>query len=173
MGRTGKWFGFQHDPISPDIVAIGKGLGNGYPVSCTAVSGEVADRLETTGFRYSQSHQNDRLGAAVAGAVIDAIETERLVDRARETGEWFIRRLREVSAERPRLGAVRGRGLMIAMDFAPTVSPDQARETVTRLREAGLIVARRPDANTLRIDPPLNVEAARLERFLDALAVIA
>jgi acetylornithine aminotransferase len=63
MGRTGKWFGFQHYNIQPDIVALGKGLGNGYPVSAVAMRRDMAEKLEESGFRYAQSHQNDRWAA--------------------------------------------------------------------------------------------------------------
>jgi len=66
MGRTGKWFGFQHYDIRPDIVCLGKGLGNGYPVSAVAMGQSIAEKSENSGFRYAQSHQNDPLGCAVA-----------------------------------------------------------------------------------------------------------
>ena len=87
MGRTGKWFGFQHYDIQPDIVALGKGLGNGYPVSAVAMSKEVAEKLETSGLRYAQSHQNDPLGCAVAGEVIRIMLKEDWVERGSGAGE--------------------------------------------------------------------------------------
>jgi len=61
IGRTGEWFGFQHYDITPDMVAIGKGIGNGYPVSVTAINEETMSELENKPFKYSQSHQNDPL----------------------------------------------------------------------------------------------------------------
>ena len=73
IGRTGKWFGFQHYNIKPDIVAIGKGLGNGYPVSVTAISRRAVELLDNKLFLYSQSHQNDPLGAAIANEVINTM----------------------------------------------------------------------------------------------------
>ncbi len=73
IGRTGRWFGYNHYDILPDIVAIGKGLGNGYPVSCVACSEKTSKNMDET-FHYSQSHQNDPLGASVANEVIDVIK---------------------------------------------------------------------------------------------------
>ncbi len=61
MGRTGKWFGFNHYDTIPDIVAIGKGLGNGYPVSCVAISDSVIEKVDFKKYHYAQSHQNDPL----------------------------------------------------------------------------------------------------------------
>lgn len=66
MGRTGTWFGHQHYALAPDIVAPGKGLGNGYPVSATAVAPHVVKLLGERELAYAQSHQNGPLGAAVA-----------------------------------------------------------------------------------------------------------
>ncbi len=65
LGRTGAWYGFEHYALQPDIVALGKALGNGYPVSAVAMTHDLADRLEQDGFHYVQSHQNDPLGCAI------------------------------------------------------------------------------------------------------------
>jgi len=87
MGRTGRWFGYNHYDVLPDIVAIGKGLGNGYPVSCVACSEDISKKIDYETFHYSQSHQNDPLGARVASEVIDVLETERLITAAEKKGE--------------------------------------------------------------------------------------
>lgn len=73
MGRTGTWFGFQHYDIRPDIVALGKGLGNGYPVSAVTLARDVAEKVEASGLHYAQSHQNDPLGCAIARTVIQTL----------------------------------------------------------------------------------------------------
>lgn len=70
IGRTGEWFGYNHYGIVPDIVAVGKGVGNGYPVSAVVSAQKIVDRLDLDLFHYGQSHQNDPLGAAVALEVI-------------------------------------------------------------------------------------------------------
>ena len=100
IGRTGKWFGFQHYDIQPDIVALGKGLGNGYPVSAVAVREETAEKLERGGFHYVQSHQNDPLGCAIAREVIAALHEEKLIERGAELGAYFLEGLREIQTKR-------------------------------------------------------------------------
>ena len=78
VGRTGRWFGYQHYGLAPDIVAIGKGIGNGYPVSVTAFAPRAVDRLGGRPIKYAQSHQNDPLGAGVAREVIRVIREDGL-----------------------------------------------------------------------------------------------
>lgn len=69
--RTGKWFGYQHYGIKPDVIAMGKGLGNGYPVSCVLVDESLAESVD---FHYIQSHQNDPLGLNIAYSVLDELD---------------------------------------------------------------------------------------------------
>jgi len=79
IGRTGKWFGYQHYDIKPDMVAIGKGIGNGYPVSVAAINHKTMQELAKKPFKYAQSHQNDPLGAAIVKEVIQAIGDDDLI----------------------------------------------------------------------------------------------
>ena len=65
IGRTGKWFGYQHYDIEPDLIAIGKGIGNGYPVSIALINERTLRELDRKPFHYSQSHQNDPLRASI------------------------------------------------------------------------------------------------------------
>ncbi len=163
IGRTGAWFGFQHHGIEPDVVVMGKGLGNGYPVSAVVMTRRVADALAATDFRYMQSHQNDPLGAAVAREVVTIIEDEGLIDLAAANGVTFVEALEGLRSH-PRVRAVRGRGLMAAVDL----SDDEFAGTVFRaLLERGYIVCRR--GATLRIDPPLITEASELAAFVTTL----
>jgi acetylornithine aminotransferase len=168
MGRTGEWFGYNHYPIEPDLVAIGKGLGNGYPVSALAINRETAGELDDGTFHYVQSHQNDPLGAAVALEVITVLTTNDLVSRAANLGEKFFRELRTLTCSK-HITEVRGRGLMLATDFAEKAVGDG---TYHRLLEAGYIVCNR--GGTFRIDPPLTIQETDflgfVEVFKDILA---
>lgn len=161
MGRTGEWFGFNHYPIEPDMVAVGKGLGNGYPVSALAMNRTTARALEGGNFKYMQSHQNDPLGAAVALTVIRAMAEDGLVERARRLGVIFLARLQELADGR-QITAVRGRGMMFAIDFADKAVSDRIYEG---LLEQGYIVCNR--GGTLRIDPPLVITEADFHGFID------
>ena len=117
IGRTGKWFGFQHYNIEADIVAIGKGLGNGYPVSATAISKSISELLENEKYLYSQSHQNDPLGAIIANEVIDTITDENLLERSEILGNMIVNRLNDLKNASSIIKEIRGRGLMIAIEF--------------------------------------------------------
>jgi len=117
VGRTGAWFGYQHYGLSPDIVALGKGIGNGYPVSVTAFSPGVIDRLAGKPVKYAQSHQNDPLGAAVVREVVHIIRDEGLIERCKDLATLLMGGLNEVKARSGRIKEIRGRGLMIALEL--------------------------------------------------------
>jgi len=164
IGRTGKWFGYQHYNIVPDIVAIGKGVGNGYPVSITAISEKIAGKLENTGFLYSQSHQNDPLGAVVAKEVIEIISEEKLLEKSIELGDWLMNSIRQLDPQKKFIKEVRGRGLMLVVEFIK-----DAQTVCEELLTRGFIVAKRSNAEVLRIDPALTVEKETLDLFINEM----
>lgn len=117
LGRTGKWYGFQHYNINPDIIALGKILGNGYPVSAVAINAKTSDKLDSCKFLYGQSHSNDPLGCIVAGKVIDTLKNEGLIKRSYEIGEFFYKNLLETLRISSLVKEVRGRGMIICVEF--------------------------------------------------------
>lgn len=167
IGRTGKWFGYQHYSLKPDIVAMGKGLGNGYPVSATAVSKAIADKLLLSDFHYSQSHQNDPLGALIAGEIIDIIREGELIRESEEKGQYLLENFMNLKREFPLIQDVRGQGMMLAIGL---------REQTTRIYEEllgkGFVVGRRPNAEVLRLDPAFTIEKETLDLFLSAFREI-
>jgi acetylornithine aminotransferase len=167
IGRTGKWFGYQHYDFTPDIVAIGKGVGNGYPVSATAVSSKVMERLQETNFKYSQSHQNDPLGVFVASEVIAIIEEEQLLAKSQELGHYLIQGLGKLVSEKSIVKEVRGRGLMLALELKR-----DAQQVYEKLLSKGFIVAKRPNAEVLRIDPALTIERQIIDLLIENLKEI-
>jgi acetylornithine aminotransferase len=169
MGRTGKWFGFQHYDIQPDIVSLGKGLGNGYPVSAVAMKRDIAKRLEDSGFRYVQSHQNDPLGCSIAKEVIAIFREEDWVERGNTTGKWFLERLEQLKKKHAVIKDVRGRGMELALEFHPRFSATSAYHT---LLEKGFLVGYYPTGNMLRFDPALTIkkeDITHLLEFLDSM----
>jgi 4-aminobutyrate aminotransferase-like enzyme len=168
IGRTGEWFGFQHYGIAPDIVAMGKGIGNGYPVSVCAVGPGVAERLGGRAIHYSQSHQNDPLGAAVAREVIAVIRDDGLIDRGRRIAAVLSPGLSAIREREARIREIRCRGLMIAVELADDAQTSITTRVHRELVEAGYIVAKRPGINVLRIDPALTIGEEEIRGFLDA-----
>jgi acetylornithine aminotransferase len=167
VGRTGTWFGYQHYGIAPDVVALGKGIGNGYPVSVTAFSPRAIERQGDRPLKYSQSHQNDPLGAAIALEVVRVIRNEGLIEHSQEISRVLLGGLEALRARaKGRIREVRGRGLMAAVELADDDALSLTIRVQRELVRRGYILARRPGLNVLRIDPPLTIERRDVEGFL-------
>jgi len=166
VGRTGEWFGYQHYDIEPDMIAIGKGIGNGYPVSVAVINRTTIAELERKPFKYSQSHQNDPLGASVVQETIEIIESNDLIAEAKRKGLQFYSQL-ESLVDKEIILAVRGRGLMFAMDLA---NENIANEIYSKLIERGMIVGNRGTA--FRIDPPLIITENEFTEFVKTFKTI-
>jgi len=166
VGRTGRWFGYEHYGLSPDVIALGKGIGNGYPVSVALFSPEVVRRIGEGGVKYAQSHQNDPLGAAVALEVVRAIRDEDLIRRGVEIAGLLVSGLRGIGESRSRIREIRSRGLMIALDLADDPGASYSDWTQRELVRRGYVLARRPGLNVLRIDPALTIERSDIEGFI-------
>jgi len=167
MGRTGKWFGFQHYNIKPDIVAVGKGLGNGYPVSAVAVRQRVADTIEAAGLHYVQSHQNDPLGCAVVREVIAVMEDEELIARSQQLGDTLLNQLQQL--DNTAIKAVRGKGLMIAIELVETV---QAGDVFEHMLKRGCLLGCNPSYNCIRLMPPLTITEKQVEHLMEQLMIV-
>ncbi len=167
IGRTGKWFGFQHYDLQPDIVAIGKGIGSGYPVSVTAITGDTADILKTRSFKYAQSHMNDPLGATVAKEVIHVIREENLINRGNTIGMELMSKLKRLKERYNEIKEIRGRGLMIAVEINDDENNSLTSFIYSELLKRGFIIAKRPNLNVFRIDPALTVQETDIEEFIN------
>jgi len=166
--RTGKWFGYQHYDFNPDIVAMGKALGNGYPVSCVAVTGKLAALFDRTPFRYAQSHQNDPLGCAVAVEVINIFREEGLLQQSIVKGKYFYDRLQELQMKFPhRISDVRGRGLMLAVELNPDID---AEIIYGKLMDKGLLVGCRN--NVLSFMPPVIIQPEHVDILIDTMETL-
>jgi 2,2-dialkylglycine decarboxylase (pyruvate) len=165
FGRLGTMFGFQHDGVVPDLVAVSKTLGGGVPLAATLTSAAIEEDCVAKGFLHVTSHVSDPLPAAAGLAVLDVIEGDGLVERARVRGEYLLARLRELHARHEQVGDVRGRGLLVGIEL---VADRTKREPADELGAAvtaeclrrGLsmnIVRAGSSANCFRIAPPLTV----------------
>ncbi len=169
LGRTGAWFGFQHYGIQPDIIALGKGLGNGYPVSAVAMTQHVAHWLRASGFHYAQSHQNDPLGSAITKETITVIREDGLIERSHRLGTRFIHELKHLEARHDIIKEVRGRGLMIAMEFQADDEHFSLNSVYHQLVERGFLVGFKPAARLLRFYPPLTIGEDKITQLVDNL----
>ncbi len=167
VGRTGKWFGYEHYDLNPDMVAIGKGIGNGYPVSVAAFSANTTNMLEKQQFHYSQSHQNDPLGAAIVSEVISTIQKEDLIKRGNSLGEKILKGLLDLKSEQSIIKEIRGRGMMIAIEFTK-----DAEIIHKELIKQGFILAKRSGHEVLRVDPALTINEPDVDSFINTLKKI-
>jgi acetylornithine/N-succinyldiaminopimelate aminotransferase len=166
FGRSGQWFGFNHFGVQPDIVAVGKGFGNGYPVSAVIVSRKVAEAVEATGLHYVQSHQNDPLGCAVGLEVIHTLRDEHLIDRSRDVGKAWLAELTAIAPLYPSIREVRGRGLMVAVEFHKRI---QAGLVFERMLDLGILVGCSPAYNLIRFMPPLTISEQEIRCLTEGL----
>lgn len=160
-GRTGKWFGFQHYDIQPDMIAVGKGIGNGYPVSVAAMNGVTVAELDRKPFKYGQSHMNDPLGAAIVQEVVHIITEQGLIAECARKGKVFLDRLQSL-VDFEKVLEARGRGLMMAIDL---IDEPTAMTVYDELISRGYIVGNRKTA--FRIDPPLNIKQDEFNDFIE------
>ncbi len=177
FGRLGTMFGFEHDGIVPDLVAVSKTLGGGVPIAATITSAAIEEDVVGKGFLHVTSHVSDPLPAAAGLAVLDVIEEERLVDRARERGEYLLAGLRELQARHEQIGDVRGRGLLAGLEL---VTDRESREPANALGAAvtaecldrGLsmnIVRAGSSANCFRMAPPLSIAEDEIDTAVSIL----
>lgn len=169
FGRTGKWFGHNHYDYEPDIVALGKSLGNGYPISAVAMSNAVAKQLEARNFVYVQSHQNDPLGCAAANEVLNIFKENDMVSRAKHVGEYFLAQLLDVRHNCSCVKEVRGIGLMLALEL----NIENRTELISeRMLERGYFLGTVPSFNVLRFSPALTISEHDIEGMCTELKAL-
>ncbi|HBK67161.1 MAG TPA: aminotransferase class III [Firmicutes bacterium] len=165
VGRTGKWYGFQHFTITPDLIALGKGIGNGYPVSVVVVEDKIAKKIEMREFRHSQSHQNDALGCVVVSEVINFIEQNNLIETSNKNGQYFFGKLNELKEKSKVIKEVRGSGMMIAIEFE-----NKAKAVLESLNEhlikKGFLVGYKPIYNLMRFYPSLTTNKEDIDSII-------
>jgi 2,2-dialkylglycine decarboxylase (pyruvate) len=172
FGRTGKWFAIEHHGVEPDIMTLSKSVGNGFPAAAVITTAAIADKVTGEGLWNLSSHQSDPAAAAAVSAVIDIAREENLPARARETGEYFLERLRDLGSRCPAIAHARGQGLMIGFDFAPPDRDDAeelANSFMLACRRAGLHLTFGYGGVNFRIIPPLILTRAEVDFAIQAM----
>lgn len=156
-GRTGKFFGFQHHGIKPDIISIAKGMGNGFPVGGILIHESVKARYGQLGTTFGGNH----LACAAAMAVLEVLEKENLLANAEALGEYFMQKAKEI----PQVRRVKGRGLMLGLEFDFDVS--ELRKKL--IYKQHLFTGGAKDKKVLRVLPALNITKEHLDVFFTSL----
>jgi 4-aminobutyrate aminotransferase-like enzyme len=170
FARTGAHFwGFQRHGVVPDIVSMGKPMGNGQPIAGIAVRGEVVAEFGRTS-RYFNTFGGNAVSCAAALAVLDAIEGEGLQANAAAMGARLVSALERLAERHAAITAVRGAGLMIGVEIA---GAEATAHVVNGMREAGVLISScGRDHNVLKIRPPLTVGAAEIDLVADTLGQV-
>lgn len=161
MGRTGKWFGFQHYGVRPDGFSMAKALGGGFPIGAVAVTPELSNVFQPG--NHASTFGGTPLASAAALAVLDTIEKEHLIENAVRMGALFMEGLNALARKHSCIQTVRGLGLMIGVVLSIPAKPVE-----TKLRENGLLCIATGDT-VLRFVPPLIVTVDHIQQALEHL----
>lgn len=175
FARTGShMWGYQRHNIVPDIVSLGKPMGNGYPVAGIAVKPEVAADFGND-MRYFNTFGGNTVAMAAANATFDVIANENLADNSSKVGKILMAGLQDLAAQDERIGDVRGTGLYMGVEMVKnrdTREPDSplALALVNEMRNRRVLIsATAANANVLKIRPPLTFSEDNADRFLTEL----
>lgn len=177
FGRTGSHFwGFARHGVVPDLVTLGKPMGNGIPVAALAARGEVLEAFGGS-IPYFNTFGGNPVSIAAAQAVLDVLRDEGLQARAARVGAMLRDELRVLVADDPRIGDVRGAGLYVGVDVVTdpdTRTPDTAMalDLVEALRDRRILTSVCGPGNVLKLRPPLVFDEADLDRFLVGFAEV-
>ena len=161
MGRTGKYFAYQHYDICPDIMTLAKSLGNGTAIGAMEAKTEIARSLVPGS--HASTFGGNPLACAASVAVFETIQSESLLENAANMGKYAYERLSHFAQELPCIREVRGVGLMIGIELTTP-----ATEAVQKCMEAGLLLNCTHE-NVIRFMPPLNVEKEHIDKGLSIL----
>jgi len=172
IGRTGRWFGHEHFDIVPDILTLAKGVASGLPLSGVIARRELMDRWQPG--THGGTFGGNAVACAAGIATIEAIREEHLLENARARGLELMTGLRHLQEEEPRIGDVRGLGLMVGAEFTGRDrQPDKAaaKQVVHECLDNGLMLLTcGPWDNTVRFIPPLTVSEGEIKEGLEIFA---
>ncbi|XP_029452358.1 ethanolamine-phosphate phospho-lyase [Rhinatrema bivittatum] len=185
FGRVGKhfWsFQLQGEDFVPDIVTMGKPIGNGHPMSCVVTTREIAEAFGASGMEYFNTFGGNPVSCAIGLAVLDVIEKEELRANATKVGNYLMELLHEQKEKHPLIGDVRGVGLFVGVDLVKdrqkrTPATAEAQHIIYKLKEQRILLsADGPYRNILKFKPPMcfTMENAqhvveRIDELLEAL----
>ena len=160
-GRTGAWFGYQHDGIVPDAITLAKGIGGGVPIGALVTFGAASDLLSAG--QHGTTFGGNPFATAISNAVLGEIERAGLVENAVVRGAEITDAVLAIGS--PLVSGVRGQGLLLGVALSAPVAGDVMRAALER----GLII-NAPNDETIRIVPPLNITSADVAEFADKFA---
>ncbi len=160
MGRTGKWFGFQHYDVQPDIITLAKALGGGVPIGAIVAKKEISDVLKQGD--HGSTFGGNPLVTSVGLTVMNTIESDKLIQNSEKMGKYLLKNL-EFRLDMPHVNDVRGMGLMVGIEFDESCS-----EYVKRCFENNLLISCTRD-KVVRLVPPLIVSKKEIDEAVEIM----
>jgi 2,2-dialkylglycine decarboxylase (pyruvate) len=178
MGRTGTMFAFERDGVVPDILVLSKTLGAGLPLAAVMTTEQISQTADERGFLFYTTHVNDPLPAMVGLKVIEIVRRDGLAARAAELGDLLKRGLLSLKQRYPCIGDVRGRGLLLGVEFkalgrdenhSARALSDAVTDKALHLGLSANIVRTGASDGVMRIAPPLTATEDEIDLGLDLL----
>jgi len=178
FGRAGSHFwAFETQDVVPDIVTLGKPMGNGHPLAAVVTTPEIAEAFHN-GMEYFNTYGGNPVSCAVGMAVLDVIERENLQENASEVGAYLLQRLSALKEKSTLVGDVRGLGLYLGVELVTdhvTLAPaaEEAAYLCNRMKEYGFLISTDgPLHNVLKLKPPIVFSKENAHSLVDALEVV-
>jgi len=175
-GRIGNHFwGFQEHNVIPDIVTIGKPLGNGHPLAAVVCTQEIANTF-ANGMEYFNTFGGNPVSCAIGKKVLEVIEEERLQENALDTGNYLKEQLKILQNKNHIIGDVRGKGLFLGFELTDEDKnplPEAAELLVNRMKDRGILMSTDgPDNNVLKLKPPIVINRNQVDYFIHHLSIV-
>ncbi len=155
--RSGKFFAFQHYNVTPDIISLAKGMGNGFPIGGILIHPDIEAKYGMLGTTFGGNH----LACAAGLSVLNTIESENLLDNVNEMGAYFVEKAKAI----PQIKNIKGRGLMLGLEFDFEVG-DLRKDLIYNYK---IFTGGAANKKLLRILPPLNIEKQYIDQFFNVL----
>ncbi|NNK82289.1 MAG: aspartate aminotransferase family protein [Flavobacteriaceae bacterium] len=157
FGRTGDFFAFQRHGVSPDIISMAKGMGNGFPIGGILIHPKIKASFGLLGTTFGGNH----LACAASLSVLDVLKDEKLLENTKEISNYFIDKIKVIS----QVKTVKGRGLMLGIEFDFTIV--ELRKAL--IHKHHIFTGSSKNPNLLRILPPLTIQKKHIDLFVEAL----
>jgi 4-aminobutyrate aminotransferase-like enzyme len=174
FGRTGHMWGYELAGVVPDIVTMGKPMGNGHPLAAVVARADLIEEFRAR-VMYFNTFGGNPVSCAVGKAVLDVLDREQLIDNAREVGTYVRAGLARLQQRHPMIGDIRGQGLWIGVELVrdrATKEPatEESHRTINLMKERGVLMGRIGQFdNVLKMRPPLPFSSANADLLLDTL----
>ena len=173
FGRTGKFWGWEHHDVIPDLVILGKPMGNGHPIGAVVTTSEIAQSFDN-GMEFFSSFGGNPVSCAIGKSVLEVIEEEELIKNAIEVGKYFKIKLLQLQNKFPIIYDIRGDGLFLGVEFR---QPNETKSITPTIKEALkkrfiLTSTDGPGERTLKIKPPMIFSKKNVDEFVKKLEEI-